>query len=744
MVLSRAMKKIIIILNMLLFVFSVSVSVSAEQTSATVKSNQEATVKKDNQKSSSSKTDKVNTNKTKKSSAKSDNKAYADNKTEKPRPKTVENTATDKTKKEYLFEDVFPKSSELAGGDSAWISSDIVKTSGKRYVLYEKNYTYYSTQKSMLLGMERNSTYSVSARVFSCENINIALAKYANLTAVDKTIKAKKSISPAPFGERGVMLVLPKQDREADFYLTFLFRTFVVQVYSDDGFAQIDMASDLEKGIAAYLKAGGIDFYMNKINLEVAFDNATFPDRVNFTGDNVSVVILDGSVFDADNKPVSGAKITVRETGQVAVTDEKGKYSMEISSGWGKAIYLSKMIFIPAISVSDSRFNSGVYPMKVKHALRTTFDGSVDIFLAGNRIVGKLLNKETNDVTGIAGSIQGNKLLFAAACSVANPNNRLVFKGEIAPDGTVQGDVSGCGKSGSWELDAKPLPIFKETKYLRDVGITMQNIVDSGNRIEKDFKAVKLNFSPDSILSPFYFKKGEIALKIGDVKPGVASALILCEIDSFGMEGEIFCNKRQTVARLSGLPNDGAINIDVSSYLRSPTENGYLLTLQNDNGETSDFVVDTENSVAELYYYQDDAITKQLLVVGVEVKTLAGSDLVSNAGKIKPDAEADIVLTLKISMSGRNLQSVDITGSDGNLTRRWNTNSFDIYPVIAVMQKGKAVNAEDGSIDINLGKETETFDLHIYKGTFGESGKGTFKVKCVIDGKTYESEEIKF
>lgn len=742
------MRKIFIILIIILFSFPVLAAEKGDKQPATAKTKNETVMPKNDKKSAAAKPKQETTKGTsgKKVTTDKNNAKKASAKTSKEQAaeKPVAKKTADNVTKEFVFEDVFPKSSDLTGGTSAWISSDIAKSTGKRYVLYEKNYTYYSTQKQMLLGMERNNTYSVSARIFACENTNIALSKYDNLTDVDKKIKGKKNISPAPFGERGVLLALPTKDRSADFYLTFLFRTFVVQVYSDDGFAQIDMASDLEKRLAAYLKAGGIDFYMNKINLEVSFDNVTFADRVSFSGDNVSVVALDGSVFDADNKPVAGAKITARETGQTAITDKNGKYSIEISSGWGKAIYLSKMIFVPASSGSDSPFKSGVYALKVKHALRTVLDGSVDLFAAGGRIVGKFLDKETNEISGVSGSIQGNTLLFALPCSGAASGGRLVFKGDIAPTGIVKGEVSGCGKSGKWELDSGSLSIFKETKYLRDAGITVQNVIDSGNRKEKDFKAVKLNFAPDSLLNPFYFKKGEIALKIGDIKTEGESALILCEIDSLGIEGEIFCRKPQTVARFSAPQTGGVINIDVSSCLRSPAENGYLLTLKNSKGVSVDFNADIENSMAELYYYKDDAMTKPLPVIEGRLKTLAGTDTVSNAGKIKPDGEKDIVITLNLSLAGRTIQSVEITGSDGNLTRRWNTNPFDIYPALALMKGGEILNAEDGSINVNLEKETETFDIHIYKGSFGEGGKGSFKIKCVIDGKTYESEEINF
>lgn len=723
------MRKIFIILIIFLFSFPVLAADKNDKQTAPAKTKKETVNQKNGKKATPDK------NNAKKSSEKT-------KKTTTPE-KTDAEKATDKVRKEFVFEDVFPKSGELPGGASAWISSDITKSSGNRYVLYEKNYTYYSTQKQMLLGMERNNTYSVSARIFACENTNIALSKYDNLTDVDKKIKGKKNISPAPFGERGVLMALPTRGMGADFYLTFLFRTFVVQVYSDDGFAQIDMASDLEKRLAAYLKINGIDFYMNKINLEVSFDNVTFADRVNFSGDNVSVVALDGTVFDADNKPLAGAKITARETGQTAITDKNGKYSMEISSGWGKAIYLSKMIFIPASAGSGGPFKSGVYSLKVKHALRTVIDGSIDLFASGGRVVGKFLDKETNETSGVSGSIQGDTLLFAVSCPGAS-SGRLVFKGNIASTGIVKGEVSGCGKSGKWELDSGSLSIFKETKYLRDAGISVQNIVDSGNRKDKDFKAVKLNFTPDSVLNPFYFKKGEIALKMGDIKTEGESALILCEIDSLGKEGEIFCRKPQTVARFSGSQKGGVINIDVSSCLRNPAENGYLLSLRNSKGDSVDFNADIDNSMAELYYYKDDSMAKSLPVIEGSLKTLAGSDIVSNAGKIKPDGEKDIVITLSLSLAGRNLQSLEITGSDGNIARRWNTNPFDIYPVLALIKGEEILNAEDGSINVNLEKETETFDIHIYKGSFGEGGKGSFKIKCVIDGKTYESEEINF
>lgn len=648
---------------------------------------------------------------------------------------------------EVLFDDIFPKPSELQGGATGWFASDLTKTVGERFVVYEKNYSYYSTVRQRILDIERSNAYSVSVRIFACENLEVANAKYASLAAVDEKIVSKKMTSPAPFGERGVLLALPSGGRSADYYITFIFRTFVVQVYSDDGFAQIDMADDVEKRMGAYLKSKGIDFYLNKINLELGYGSSKYNEQVKFSGDDVSVVVLGGRVFDIENKPLSGAKITARETGQSTVTDDNGEYSMEITSGWGKAIYLSKMVFMPVLSKDTRVLTTGLYPLKVQNGLTTTLEGVLDIFMAGDKIVGKFEDKADGKIYGVSGSVQKDKISFAMSCPVPSAVCRRVFQGTKKGD-VVKGKVSGGGLKGSWQIIPDVFQVFKENKYLRDINILASGLnfnngkitdtnTGSGNLYNMDEKSfIKLAVEKDGVDDPFYFKKGVLVLKIHEIKLEKTAQLVLYEI----MEkdgGDFTLKESATLATLNPQSSYVSINADISSLLRQPNSSGYAIGLKG-GGKKGMITADIAGSYGELDYYRDKNNYKPLIVVAGKVESLQGADFAANANKIKQDGAADLVLKLEIAMQGRQLEHLEINGNDGN-SRRWNTNPFDIYPAIAVTKDGQVLNDDDGSINIKLENPTEIFYLYLYKGSFAEDNNPSFTINAVIGGKTYES-----
>ena len=112
--------------------------------------------------------------------------------------------------------------------------------------------------------------------------------------------------------------------------------------------------------------------------------------------------------------------------------------------------------------------------------------------------------------------------------------------------------------------------------------------------------------------------------------------------------------------------------------------------------------------------------------------------MVSNKGYIEKDGSSDIVLSLRVSARGRNLEQIEVI-ADADTKRVWNTVIDDIYPAIAVLQNGGILNEDDSSINIPLQSDDEIFDLHLYKGSLKEENIAKITVKALIDGKLYEN-----
>lgn len=628
------------------------------------------------------------------------------------------------------FETVFPAPSDLPGGASGWMATEIVKTKKNRMIIYEKNYSFYSEKKERILDIERNNTYNASVRIFACDNLDIAKEKYFSLVAVDEKIKSKKMSNPAPFGERGMLLVLPSGKTSVDFFITFILGTFIVQVYSDDGFAQIDVTTEVEKRLKMYMKAIGASFYLNKINLEISYDNKTYHEQVIFHGDDIAVVALDGFVFGKDFKGVAGAKIKARETGQETVTDKKGAYSMEISAAQGKMLQISKTIFIDEIN-SEKVLKSDLYRLTVTDAGKDIFIADANLFVTNDNIIGKY--KDVSGETGnISGSVKGDNVTLILPCPKGFPNVcRRVFKGSWS-DSFLKGTVNGGGLKGAWKADTSNFRVMREKNYLRDVGIKISQEVDN--------KQIKVDITPINFSDKFYLKKSELILKTDNFTTKKGGGIFICEIKT-AEKGGTGCNSTpKKVFHLDAGKFYNFINLDITSELNFPNENGYIIYLE-ESGIKSNFETDIENSYADLYFFRDIFAAKPSPIVSAAFKTSAGDDIVGNANRIRGDGEADLVLTLNVSLAGRTLEAIDVIGSDGN-QRRWNTNPFDIYPVAAIIQNGFVMNKENGSLEIFLESNNEIFDINLYKGSFAKENKGSVIIKVTIDGKVYETEPI--
>ena len=97
------------------------------------------------------------------------------------------------------------------------------------------------------------------------------------------------------------------------------------------------------------------------------------------------------------------------------------------------------------------------------------------------------------------------------------------------------------------------------------------------------------------------------------------------------------------------------------------------------------------------------------------------------------------MLEVEINAPNRLLELIEVTVQGDSSIRRWNTNHFDIYPAVAVVDgNGKILNNTNGAIQTKLPNGVETLNLHLFKGSLNTDTIKSFSVKVVIDGKVYD------
>ncbi len=649
--------------------------------------------------------------------------------------------------------EVFPKASQMKGGSSSWIVTGVSSEKRERCTVYENTYAYYSTKKEKILDIERENTYIVSARIFECDNFAEALKNYKELAEISTKHAKRKQIAPVPFGEQGIMVALPLQKKhgksqQANFYVTYIFRNFVIQVYSDDGFAQMDMSGAIESNIYKYLKFKGINYAVNRINLQVEIGTSLYMDSLSFTGDKIASVLISGIVLDANNKPVADAKITAVETNQTIVSDKDGKFNFNVTSGKGKSISMVKTIMLPfPISGEKKALSTGFYPIEVKKNDKTVFNGLLNILVNNNKISGYLIDTNLNKRFPVTGYVKGDNITIDTDCTEAGStlNCRKIFKGSLISDYIVQGKAIGVG-SGDFIIDKNKFVTITESSYIRDTGIILNlSVLQNGvqkyssqnnmplNAGEANKSFLELNTNGFIGKDMLYFKQAYLKLNVLGLNIKNKAEIVLFKriVDK---SGKVSMQKIAPLKTISS-KDTNEISLDISSQIRQPYTDGYFIGLV---GDEKDYIILNGNNVRiDLSYYGDVSSYKPRKVLAVAVKDFNGEDMVSNKGNIEKDGSSDIVLSLNISAKERNLEQLEII-ADADTRRIWNTIIGDIYPAIAVMQNGGILNEDDSSIKIPLKSDDEIFDLYLYKGSLKEENINKITVKAVIDGKLYE------
>lgn len=649
--------------------------------------------------------------------------------------------------------DIFPKASQMKGGSSSWIVAGVSSEKRDRCTVYENTYAYYSTKKEKILDIERENTYVVSARIFECDNFAEALKNYKELSEISKKHAKRKQVAPVPFGEQGIMVALPLQKKQgksqqANFYVTYIFRNFVIQVYSDDGFAQMDMSGAIESNIYKYLKTKGINYAVNRINLQVETGTALYMDSLSFTGDKIASVLISGIVLDVNNKPVPNAKITAVETNQSTVSDKNGKFSINVTSGKGKSISMVKTVMLPfPIQGERQALSTGFYPVEVKNNNKAVFNGLLNILVKNNRVSGYLIDTDLNKRFPVTGYVRGDNVTIDTDCTEPGStlNCRKIFKGSLVSDYVVRGKAIGVG-SGDFIIDKSKFTTITESPYIRDVGITLnlsvlhngvqkyssqKNMPLNAGTANKSYLELKTNdFIGKDML---YFKEAYLKLNVLGMNIKKKADIVLFKriVDKSGHIS------MQRIAPLQTVTKDTEeIILDISSQIRQPNPDGYFIGLA---GDDKDYIIFNGNTIrVDLSYYGDASTYKPRKVLGIALKDFDGEDMVANKGSIEKDGSKDVVLSLSVSARGRNLEQIEVI-ADADTRRIWNTYSGDIYPAIAVLQNGGILNEDDSSINIPLKSDDEIFDLYLYKGSLKEENINKITVKAIIDGKLYEN-----
>lgn len=659
----------------------------------------------------------------------------------------------------------FPKVKHLSGGIQNWLDTGIAKENGENYSAFHTSYSYMAEKGEILLKIKRKKMFSVNASVYVFKDFLSAYKFYEK-----EAEKAPKDrLRNVRFGDIGQFHFIPKSNyiNDADFFLIFAARTYVVKINADDGFALMDVAHVMNSMIKRYLAVNYKTFLIKKVTLSVSaqgYQNIT--EEQSFAGDNPSELNLSGKVYDKDLNPLKGASVRLLETGDAAETNDNGEYQFHIALGGEKPLSLRQSFYPKAVPVKKKKtLESGFY------AVSSVYDrtGRVQEHVWKLRVYDdRILGESLIDINGkeqkfsLYGTKKGNKINIVMDCSSATGRNcEQIFDGTYS-NGTFKGAWSGTGGGGEFKELEGAFGIEEKKTFLNSENTDTVQFGLIGDQYKRANAGDSLVVGADDRGKFLFLIKPKEDVLLEDKDSIKYAKLRLTRLpgeseNTFSIfTGDYKADENGMIkslggilyaAELKGSEEPYSVEFDITDYLKAEKYAGVLitpLTTTEDRGihkfasNTSSFK-DIRPQII-IGRYKRGAKTENIKKEPVVLKfSNEKADVVGRKNKIAPDGVDDISLKLVLNIDAK-IESIEISESGGT-NGSWNTMPLDIYPAVAVVKNGKTLNNEDSSVNF-VPEGDKTYSLYIHKGDIDKSSlKLNYKIQA--DGRIYEGSVTK-
>lgn len=264
---------------------------------------------------------------------------------------------------------------------------------------------------------------------------NIALYSFNNF--VDASMYFRELTKDAPenrsqqvkFGERGLFFIYPKSGyiNDADFFLVFINKTFVVWIHANDGFALMDIANPVNDALEKYIVDNTEMYLIKKLTIEAYAKGYEIETKqLEFTTDYPASIKVSGKIFSKEIDPLPVATVNILETGDSLYTDSEGYFEHTILLDGIDDIELGTNFYLKPDKADElTRFRGGLLESTLKH----------------NRS-----GKERNQMWSL--ETAGNKIFGKSYVKTKSGYKPYPIKGETAADGTITLTLD-CRQAGS-------------------------------------------------------------------------------------------------------------------------------------------------------------------------------------------------------------------------------------------------------------------------------------------------------
>jgi len=638
---------------------------------------------------------------------------------------------------------IFPKMTDLKGGDSRWIATGIVDKLYDDYVKLSSIYNHFSEKSEKIWSIERNRNYSVDVNLYFAKHVQRAEVLYKELLQQGKGTYERD----VDFGNEGRIFVRPISVKklESEYNLYFRIQNFIVHLHTFDGFALMDFADFFQRKINNFVMEN-IDMYLFK-NFSFKVSKPGYIESMDdlIVGtDNVSMIKISGTVSDENGNVIPNATVDILGHNAFIKTDSNGHYSITFKTGKGaRTSEFIKNFTLTArsgevVQSEDVRIYKIAmeYSDKKEHLfLKINMDKKTgEIYVPEKKIFNQI-----NDI-----EIDGNYVKFLRNCSPESGFFKCLQKFQgIARDGEIKGNWIGTGGKGSFGGEILK-SVAKEYSLAGGEDCSMQTIEISENNTITNSYSEKFFIDNDHSMiikcrlkDDFFTQAAAIHLtmKPSDVNVKLYKKTAIMDNNSLKF-------KSKTYLGLYGMIDEPVdVNIPVSA---EETKHFIVLSGGKIQGEekalefTGGPLYEGRQPVITVYSFDNGKNVEKPLIG--KLISLSGKDVTGPTEQLRGDGKKDIHIKLSISGIKGILKNIEIRNV-GKHSYIWNTKPFDVYPAIALFYNDSLINKKNGNINFNIDKDMK-IDIFMHKPEYLNNNNINLTFRLQIDNNWYKGEII--
>jgi len=662
---------------------------------------------------------------------------------------------------EMTVKSFFPKVETLEGGSELWLNTGVRSKKEDNHTVFSTTYSYYSGKSKKMMNIVRKGQYETNIALYSFNNFVDASMYFRELT---KDAPKNRS-QQVRFGERGLFYLYPKSGyiNDADFYLVFINKTFVVWMHANDGFALMDIANPVSEALDQYIINNTKMYMIKKLTIEAVSDGYQLETKkLEFTTDFPASIKVSGKVFNKAIDPLQAATVNILETGDSLLTDSEGYFEHTILLDGISDIELSTNFYLDYDKVEKlTRFKGGLLESELKYNTNgKTIKQIWNLETAGNKVFGTsyVSTKSGYKPYPIKGEItDGRQIALTLDCSRSGSDFgcEQVFTGKLAGDG-LEGTWSGTGGGGIFSADTRGYAPIERKIVLTEKNAQVKTFAVNfeGKLLRSSDDILNIGAGTDSN-AMIFVKPDRESFHLDPIKT-ISAKLVLTHLPDnqkgnisifkYGLRhdgAQAFLSSSKFAGQLYKSEEPYKIEIDITDIL-TEKDGAFVIGGVPEAGSYGNHTFSPESSnyetlkpyilISEYSKSGKPAKTERPFVFINKAKQSA--DNIGDRNKPGTDGTPDYCYDAVLSYPGKKLTGFELEIT-GDIKRKYNTNPLDIYPLVGFIKGDKLINDSKGALDFLLERNSEKFKICI-NGTYIPKETDRVSYKYYIDGRPVE------